>query len=93
MKKNYLTEFNSDTSLIPVLNAVAVNNGAAFDGITVNSFNVTAWYACADDADEEETTKIEGKLAASILELTKHKVIISHIRPVTRYLTRVLIEK
>lgn len=87
----YLTEFNSDVSLIPVLNAVAVNNGAAFDGITVNSYNVIVWYACADD--EEEATKIEGKLAASILELTKHKVTVRHLRPVTRYLIRVLIEK
>ena len=90
---SYLTEFNNDVSLIPVLNAVAVNNGAAFDGITVNSFNVIAWYACADDADEEEATKIEGKLAASILELTKHKVTVKHIQPVTRYLIRVSIEK
>ena len=90
---DYLTGFNSDASLIPVLNAVAVNNGAAFDGITVNSFDVIVWYACADDADEEEVTKIEGKLAASILELTKHKVTVEHLRPVTRYLIRVSIEK
>ena len=90
---SYLTGFNSDVSLIPVLNAVAVNNGAAFDGITVNSFDVIAWYACNDDADEEEVTKIEGKLAASILELTKHIVTVEHLRPVTRYLIRVSIEK
>lgn len=90
---SYLTELNSDVSLIPVLNAVAVNNGAAFDGIIVNSFTVIAWYACADDADEEEATKIAGKLAASILKLTKHKVAVEHCRLVTRYLIRVSIEK
>lgn len=90
---NYLTEFNSDTSLLPVLNTVAVNNGATFDGITVSCFGVTVWYACADDADEEETIKIEGKLVASILKLTKHKVTVWHFRPVTRYLIRVSIDK
>ena len=93
MEKNYLTKFNNDERLIPIMNCAASKNGAKFNGITVTSFCVDAWYAMPDDADEEETIRIEGKLVASILKKTKHRVTANHIQPVNRFLVKVSIMK